>query len=283
MTVATLPREATTDEILSQLTADGAVIVSDVIDRKTVQQMTDETMPYIENTPMGGDDFTGRKTQRTGALIARSPTCQRIVLHPLVIGTTRKFLAPFTKKILLHLTQTIRIHPGSAKQTLHRDRFAWGSYLPKSIEPQLNTIWALTEFTEENGATRCIPGSHTWDWEERANPDQFAYAEMSPGSVFFYTGSILHSGGANNSNHARLGVNLTYCLGWLRQEENQYLSCPPDIAKNLEPELQDLLGYTQGDFALGYYSDPYSADGGPILGPESVVGRARSDTKEFGA
>ena len=106
---------------------------------------------------------------------------------------------------------------------------------------------------------------------------------MLPGSVFVYTGSILHSGGANNSKRARLGVNLTYCLGWLRQEENQYLSCPPDIAKNLEPELQDLLGYTQGDFALGYYSDPYSADGGPILGPESVVGRARSDTKEFGA
>ena len=181
------------------------------------------------------------------------------------------------------MTQTIRIHPGGDKQTLHRDRFAWGSYLPKSIEPQLNTIWALTEFTEENGATRCVPGSHTWDWEERADSDQFAYAEMSPGSVFFYTGSILHSGGANHSEHARLGVNLTYCLGWLRQEENQYLSCPPDIAKDLEPELQDLLGYTQGDFALGYYSDPYRSDGGRILGPESVIGRSRADMNELGA
>ena len=106
MTVTTLPRDVTTDEILSRLSADGAVIVADVIDRHTVQQMTDETMPYIENTPMGGDDFTGRKTQRTGALIARSPTCRRLVLDPTVLGATRKFLAPFTKKILLHLTQT---------------------------------------------------------------------------------------------------------------------------------------------------------------------------------
>ena len=93
----------------------------------------------------------------------------------------------------------------------------------------------------------------------------------------------MHSGGANRSKHARLGVNLTYCLGWLRQEENQYLSCPPDIAKDLEPELQDLLGYTQGDFALGYYSDPYQADGGRILGPESIVGRSRTDRNELGA
>ena len=283
MSVTTLSQDATSDEILSRLSADGAVIVADVIDRTTVQQMTDETMPYIDNTPMGSDAFTGRRTQRTGALIARSPTCRRLVLDPTVIETARRFLAPFTKKILLHLTQTIRIHPGAEKQTLHRDRFAWGSYLPNSIEPQLNTIWALTEFTEENGATRCVPGSHTWDWEKRADADQFDFAEMAPGSVFFYTGSILHSGGANRSKHARLGVNLTYCLGWLRQEENQYLSCPPDIAKDLEPELQDLLGYTQGDFALGYYSDPYQADGGRILGPESIVGRSRADRNELGA
>ena len=283
MSVTTLSQDATSDEILSRLSADGAVIVADVIDRTTVQQMTDDTMPYIDNTPMGGDAFTGRRTQRTGALIARSPTCRRLVLDPTVIETARRFLAPFTKKILLHLTQTIRIHPGAEKQTLHRDRFAWGSYLPNSIEPQLNTIWALTEFTEENGATRCVPGSHTWDWEKRADADQFDFAEMAPGSVFFYTGSILHSGGANRSKHARLGVNLTYCLGWLRQEENQYLSCPPDIAKDLEPELQDLLGYTQGDFALGYYSDPYQADGGRILGPESIVGRSRADRNELGA
>ena len=97
---------------------------------------------------------------------------------------------------------------------------------------------------------------------------------MSKGSVLFYSGSVLHSGGENRSDHARLGLNITYCLGWLRQEENQYLSCPPHIARDLEPELQELIGYTQGDYALGYYSDP---EAGPeragLLPPEWALGR----------
>ena len=81
---------------------------------------------------------------------------------------------------------------------------------------------------------------------------------MSAGSVFIYNGSVLHGGGANQSSESRIGLNLTYCLGWLRQEENQYLSCPTDIAKDFDKTLQDLLGYTQGEYALGHYSDPYS-------------------------
>ena len=97
---------------------------------------------------------------------------------------------------------------------------------------------------------------------------------MSAGSVFLYSGSVLHSGGENRSDMSRLGLNITYCLGWLRQEENQYLSCPPHIAKDLEPELQDLLGYTQGTYALGYYSDPENRfDNFDILPPEMSLGR----------
>ena len=94
---------------------------------------------------------------------------------------------------------------------------------------------------------------------------------MSAGSVFIYSGSVLHGGGANKSNSSRVGLNLTYCLGWLRQEENQYLSCPPDIAKDFDGELQNLLGYTQGEYALGYYSNPYSEDDAVILEPEKVL------------
>ena len=87
-------------------------------------------------------------------------------------------------------------------------------------------------------------------------------------------GSVLHSGGANKANDSRLGLNITYCLGWLRQEENQYLSCPPHIAKDLAPELQELLGYTQGNYALGYFSDPESNEPNrDILPPEMALGR----------
>ena len=191
-----------------------------------------------------------------------------------VLDCARGFLSPHAERIQLHLTQTININPGQGAQYLHRDRLAWGMHLPREIEPQFNTMWALTDFTAENGATRLVPGSQTWDWEKRAEPEQFCQAEMPKGSVLFYSGSVLHSGGENRSNAARLGLNITYCLGWLRQEENQYLSCPPEIARELDPELQELLGYTQGDYALGYFSDPACADGrSGLLPPEVALGR----------
>ena len=274
MTLKTLGPTATTNDVLAELDQAGAVIVKDVIGAQILERFNAEVMPYVERTPMGRDDFLGKSTKRTGALAARSQICRDLILHDLVLGAAEAFLAPFTKKIILHLTQTIEIHPGGSAQAIHRDRYAWGTHLPQSIEPQLNTIWAMTDFTLENGATHCVPGSHRWSWEQQALSDQICQAEMSKGSVFFYTGSILHHGGANMSNAPRLGLNLTYCLGWLRQEENQYLSCPPELAKDFDPKLQELLGYTQGEYALGYYSDPLDESGSKeILPPELSLGR----------
>ena len=274
MTLKTLGPTATTNDVLAELDQAGAVIVKDVIGAQILERFNAEVMPYVERTPMGRDDFLGKSTKRTGALAARSQICRDLILHDLVLGAAEAFLAPYTKKIILHLTQTIEIHPGSSAQAIHRDRYAWGTHLPQSIEPQLNTIWAMTDFTAENGATHCVPGSHRWSWEQQARSDQICQAEMSKGSVFFYTGSILHHGGANMSNAPRLGLNLTYCLGWLRQEENQYLSCPPELAKDFDPKLQELLGYTQGEYALGYYSDPLDESGSKeILPPELSLGR----------
>ena len=274
MTLQTLDAAATAQDLLDVMEQDGAAIVREVIDQDALRQLVAEVTPYIQTTPMGRDDFTGRRTQRTGALAARSPSCRALIMHPLVLNAARRFLAPFTDRIILHLTQTIHIHPGSQAQPLHRDRLAWGKHIPKPIEPQFNTLWALTDFTAENGATRCVPGSHKWDWDRRAEPDEMAQAEMAAGSVFLYTGSVLHSGGENRAAESRLGLNLTYTLGWLRQEENQYLSCPPHIAKSLEPELQELLGYTQGNYALGYFTDPERhTPGQDIQPPEAALGR----------
>ncbi|HCD25975.1 MAG TPA: phytanoyl-CoA dioxygenase [Gammaproteobacteria bacterium] len=274
MTLTTLPATATPEEVASTLQADGALILKDVIGTDVVDQLNAEVRPFIDNTPPGHDDFLGKTTKRTGALAARSATCRELILDELIVASAREFLGPYTRKIILHLTQTIEIGPGGAAQSIHRDRYAWGKYLPKEIEPQFNTIWALTDFTKENGATQCVPGSQTWHWRDEPEPEQICQAEMSKGSVFIYSGSVLHSGGANRSNAPRCGLNITYCLGWLRQEENQYLSCPPEIAKDFPAELQDLLGYTQGEYALGYYSDPYnSTSGREILPPEHAVGR----------
>jgi ectoine hydroxylase-related dioxygenase (phytanoyl-CoA dioxygenase family) len=163
--------------------------------------------------------------------------------------------------------------PGQGKQVIHRDRWAWGKYL-QGIEPQLNTIWALTDFSEENGATQVVPGSVDWPDDRQPEPDEICQAVMPAGSLLLYSGSVFHGGGENRSNADRVGLNITYSLGWLRQEENQFLSCPPEIAKDLEPALQDLLGYTQGSYALGYYTPPLPPGEGPeIVGPEYAVGR----------
>jgi ectoine hydroxylase-related dioxygenase (phytanoyl-CoA dioxygenase family) len=98
---------------------------------------------------------------------------------------------------------------------------------------------------------------------------------MPRGSVLCYSGTVIHGGGQNRSDAARIGLNITYCLGWLRQEENQFLSCPPQIARTLEPAITDLLGYTMGNYALGYYSNPEMVDGLPdTLPPEIALGRS---------
>ena len=275
MTLTTLTSEATVEEVVQLLRQDGALIIKDIISPQVVDQLTAEMQPYINATPMGRDEFTGHTTRRTGALAARSAACRDLIVNDLVLGSAKEYLKPFTRKIILHLTQTIDIGPGAAAQEIHRDRYAWGKYLPREIEPQFNTIWALTDFTAENGATQCVPGSQDWDWSQSHTAEQICQAEMTKGSVFIYSGSVLHAGGENSSSAHRLGLNLTYCLGWLRQEENQYLSCPPEIAKNFDPALQDLLGYTQGEYALGYYTDPTDpTDGRDIVPPEFALGRS---------
>ncbi|GAA0466107.1 phytanoyl-CoA dioxygenase family protein [Parasphingorhabdus litoris] len=254
------------ERLAQALRDDGAAIVEDVLDAAALERLKSEIMPYVEATEPGRDDFTGRKTTRTGALVARSEACRDLVMDDLILGGANAFLKPFCERVQLHLTQLIRIQPGQVKQPLHRDRLAWGGFLQDSIEPQFNTIWAVTDFTQENGATQVVPCSNNWEAGREAKPDEIQYAEMKAGSVLVYSGSVIHSGGANEADHDRMGLNITYALGWLRQEENQYLSCPPHIAKDFDPALRDLLGYCMGSYALGYYTPPT----GPGESPEVV-------------
>ncbi|MBX9608333.1 MAG: phytanoyl-CoA dioxygenase family protein [Gammaproteobacteria bacterium] len=266
-----LPATASMAEVLEIIAADGAVIVDDLITPALLDRVLTEIMPYVDATPPGRDAFTGFLTTRTGALVARSPACRELVQDPLVTGVTEAFLAPYCDCYQLHLTQVIRIKPGQPAQTLHRDRLAWGGFLQRAIEPQLNTIWAITDFTRENGATRVAPGSQLWDDARHAEDHELTFAEMKAGSVILYTGSVIHSGGANQSDADRIGINITYSLGWLRQEENQYLSCPPEIAATLSPELQRLIGYAMGSYALGYFTPPLAPGQGPeIVPPEAL-------------
>ena len=119
MGVQTLPADASQEDILAVLEADGAAIVANLISAEKVKEMVDQVTPFIQQTPMGRDDFSGRHTQRTGALVARTPACHDLILHPSILPTAERFLEPFTDKIILHLTQTIHINPGNPAQPLH--------------------------------------------------------------------------------------------------------------------------------------------------------------------
>jgi ectoine hydroxylase-related dioxygenase (phytanoyl-CoA dioxygenase family) len=270
----TLSADSSAQTLADALRQDGALIVRDVLSSAMLDRIDSEFAPLIERAERGRDDFTGRSTKRIGALVARSPACRDVVMNPLILGAANDFLGPYCEKIQLHLTQVIDIEPGQGAQALHRDRLAWGGYLPKPIEPQFNTIWALTDFTADNGATHVVPGSHDWPLERNARPQDTIQAEMTRGSVLLYSGTVIHGGGANAAQSPRIGLNITYCLGWLRQEENQFLSCPPDVARELDPDLTDLLGYSMGNYALGYYSEPQMLEGKPdTLPPQMALGR----------
>ncbi len=262
----TFPPSASTDELLAAINRDGAAILDGQLGEADRKQFRDQLDPYMDATENGADKFSGSATTRTGALVARSAKAREMIMNPKVLSVANRFLEPYCQRIQLHVSQIIRLKPGQGKQMMHRDRWAWGQYL-KSVEPQFNTMWAMTDFTEENGATQVVPGSIDWPDDQKPGPDEICQAVMSAGSVLLYTGSVFHGGGENRSAQDRIGVNLTYALGWLRQEENQYLSCPPDIASQFSPELQDLLGYTMGQYALGYYTPA----GAPGEQPECVT------------
>ena len=250
-----LPAGSTADEIHAVLERDGALVIDDLADVGLIDRITDEMALYVEATPPGSDDFSGRTTKRTGGLVGRSPASRELVQHPLILDVTGLLLHR-AKAFQLHLTQIISIGPDSPGQAIHRDQWAFDFYeFPADHHVQCNTIWAMTDFTEENGATRLIPGSQDWPNEFGHTIGETVPAEMSKGSCLLYTGKVYHGGGANRSDDTRTGLNITYNVAWLRQEENQYLSVPREIAETLDDDLLRLMGYQIGAYALGYIDD----------------------------
>ena len=230
-------------------------IIDDLADVELIDRVTSEMAPFIEATPAGSDDFSGRNTRRTGALIARSPSSHELVQHPLILDVTARLLHR-AQSYQLHLTQVISIGPDSPGQSIHRDQWAFDFFeFPSDYDVQCNTIWALTDFTEANGATRLMPASQHLPDSFEHTVDETVPAEMTKGSCLLYTGKVYHGGGANVSDTTRVGLNITYNVGWLRQEENQYLSVPHDVAATLPDELLRLMGYRTGAYALGYIDD----------------------------
>jgi hypothetical protein len=255
MPVEHLGPDASPEQIAKVLERDACVVVDRLAGADRLERVKDELAPYIEATPKSPDDFGGFHTRRTGSLIARSQAAREFVMDPLVLGGIGQVLSHATA-IRLHLTQTIAIGPGETAQPIHRDQWAFDFFpFPKDYTVQCNTLWALTDFTEENGATRVIPGSHRFDDKLRLKHEDTEPAEMEAGSALLYTGALYHGGGANQSDAVRIGLNITYAVGWLRQEENQYLAVPIEVARELPEDLLRLMGYSRGSYALGYIGD----------------------------
>jgi len=264
------------ERILEILDEDAGLIIDNFLSDQDLESIKNDLKPYLNVTRNGQDEFTGFETKRVGALMARSKTCQDLALDPLINQMADSFLGPHCESYQLHFTSAIQIGPGESSQILHRDRGVWGGYIPRKIETQFSTVWAINDFTKENGATQVVPGSHKWHKDREPLPEEIAYAEMKAGSVFIYTGSVLHGGGTNVTEQPRLGVFLHYAPSWLRQEENQYLSCPPEVAKDFSPELRSLIGYSKGGYVLGFFTDPEDKEGRlESVSPEKIFGESK--------
>jgi ectoine hydroxylase-related dioxygenase (phytanoyl-CoA dioxygenase family) len=255
MSLLHLPSDATAEQVSASLAEHGYAIVDELVSNALMDRIADEMGPYIEATPFGGDAFLGKQTRRTGSMIARSAAARELVMNPLAIATAGKFLG-HASTFQLHLTQIISVYPGSAAQPLHQDQLAWDFFpFPDDYHIQCNLLWAMSDYTEEMGATRIVPGSQYNGRDKTYTQAESLPAVMKRGSALFYTGKVFHGAGANLSDQIRRAINITYAVGWVRQEENQYLSTPIEIARTLPDDLLKVMGYQMGCFAMGYIRD----------------------------
>ena len=246
------------EHITEALLADGAVIVEELLDADLLDRFNAEIDPILAGAAHGEDRrflndvagwFFGARTRHISGVAGKSRIfATEILPHPVYRGLCDAILLPSCATYQLNIAHVLDRGPGSDRQLLHRDELVW-VHLPKPHpEVQLASVIALVDFTADNGATVVAPGSHRWEPDRAATEDDLVPAEMRAGSAVVYLGSTIHAGGANvTADCARRAMHVSYCLGWLRTEENQYLATPLEVARTLPRESQQLLGYQVHD------------------------------------
>ncbi len=242
---------AKTAELVAELERRGALIVRRLVDEATVRAIRAELAGALAAAGTG-DEQSGFATRRLDAVLARSRSAAELVVEPLVLAVAEAVLGPRCIHFQLGSTQAVEILPGESATPFHRDDDLYPFERP-GPQHQIGALWALTDFTADNGATRVVPGSHRWDDRRRPRDDEAVASEMPAGSLMIQMGSTWHSGGANRTRQARTALVFNYVLGWLRQEENQYLAVPQEIARGLPEAVQKLMGYRSHGRMLGYY------------------------------
>jgi ectoine hydroxylase-related dioxygenase (phytanoyl-CoA dioxygenase family) len=241
----------TVAEHVARIGADGYTIVEDAIDPALCDALLAD-LARLERELSAGpakNIFEGTRTVRIYNLLARGPLYAQIPVHDAVLPIVEQVL---DRGCLVSSLSSIAIGPGEAAQPIHADDQLIP--IPKPHPPTVcNSMWALTDFTDANGATLLVPGSHRWAQERDPTADEIVSAAMPAGSLLVYLGGTIHGGGANVSRSLmRTGLAFQYSLAWLRQEENQYLANPPEIARTYTERLQRLIGYDYGAPYLGF-------------------------------
>jgi ectoine hydroxylase-related dioxygenase (phytanoyl-CoA dioxygenase family) len=250
---------------LSAIADQGYTVVEDALDPELMDAIT----AAVERVERDGgivpanNDFEGRDTLRVYNLLAQGGVFEQIPVHPMVLPVIDGVL---DDGCLISSVSSIAIGPGETPQLIHSDDQVIGLERPhKAIV--CNSMWALTDFTEANGATRLVPGSHRWDH----GPDPTAKidtipATMTRGSVLIWHGSLWHGGGANTTDQIRVGMAMNYCAGFIRQQENQQLGIPQDVARGFSTRLKRLVGYGVYRSLIGHVDkrDPIELLGDPV-------------------
>lgn len=242
---------ADTGQILDELQRSGGVIVEDLLGPELLGDINGDVGPLLEAAGARVDGinpaiaaFFGDRVRHLSGLAGKSRCfAEEVMCHPLLLSACDRVLLPNCADYRLNLAHLMDRGPGSERQLIHRDRDVWVHFPDRGIELQVATLIALVDFTRENGATCVVPGSHLWPPERQALEEEIAFAEMKAGSAVIYLGSTLHAGGSNSTDDWRRGVHMSYCLGWLRSEENNVLAVPPEQARGLSRRCQELLGY----------------------------------------
>lgn len=258
MTISQFSSATEISVIIEALRRDGAVVVNDLADPSLLDTIRAELRPELDASGLDMESaFNGKKTLRhSSSLLRVAPSAAPLLEHDMVVKVANSILLPHCANYQIGSMAAIDILPGERAQPLHRDDTPY-PFEMAGVELQIGVMWALDDFTAENGGTRVVPGSHRFlrSWH-RPDVKNWESTVMKKGSALFYMGSAWHGGGANNSDASRMGLITTYSLGWLRQEQNQYLGCPPEIAKQFSPRLRALLGYTSygaGDDQMGNF------------------------------
>lgn len=229
---------AVVDADLAAVLRDGYVILENLLSPEEIDEIRGEVRPILDRT--GRNNFEGHATQRIYSVLNKTRSCDRAVEHPRVLALLDRLLMP---NCLLSMVQVINILPGEAAQMLHTDD---GFYpLPRPRQAlSAATIWAVDDFTADNGATDIVLGSHLWGDRLPTGEERRVPVVMPAGSCVFFLGTLWHGGGANKSAHSRLALTAQYCEPWLRPQEAFTLSTPHEIVRTVSEDIRRMLGYS---------------------------------------